>query len=111
MSTILQVIAIAAVGIGTFFSVVGVLGFLRLPDVFARLHATGKVNVFGVVLLLIATMVRAQLEWGVSLVLICFLMITGPVTAHAIGSAAKRLGLPMKRAVRDDLARDVNNPK
>ena len=111
MSTILQVIAIAAVGIGTFFSVVGVLGFVRLPDVFSRLHATGKVNVFGVVLLLIATMVRAQLEWGLSLVLICFLMITGPVTAHAISSAAKRLGLLMKRAVRDDLARDANNPK
>ena len=111
MSTILQVIAIAAVGIGTFFSVVGVVGFMRLPDVFARLHATGKVNVFGVVLLLVATMARAQLEWGVSLVLICFLMITGPVTGHAIGSAAKRLGLPMKGAVRDDLARDVNNPK
>jgi multicomponent Na+:H+ antiporter subunit G len=27
---------------------------LRLPDVYTRLHATGKVSVFGVVMLLLA---------------------------------------------------------
>jgi len=37
MDTILQVIAIPAVLTGTFFSVVGVLGFIRLPDVYTPL--------------------------------------------------------------------------
>jgi len=31
-------------------------------------------------------------------------VIGGPVTSHAIGSAAHRIGIPMKRAIRDDLA-------
>jgi multisubunit Na+/H+ antiporter MnhG subunit len=30
-------------------------------------------------------------------------MIAGPAAAHALASAAKRIGLPMKGAVRDDL--------
>ena len=34
-------------------------------------------------------------------------MVSGPVAAHAIGSAAYRIGVPMKDAVRDDLASQV----
>ena len=103
METILQFIAIAAVISGTLFSIVGVLGLIRLPDVYTRLHATGKVGVFGVVLLLVAAVASTSLHWGRALLLIVLLMIAGPVTSHALASAAYRLGIPMKQAVRDDL--------
>jgi multicomponent Na+:H+ antiporter subunit G len=53
MEIVLQVIAILAVVAGTAFSVLGVLGYVRLPDVYTRLHAVGKVGVFGAVLLLL----------------------------------------------------------
>jgi multicomponent Na+:H+ antiporter subunit G len=76
---------------------------LRLPDVYTRLHATGKVGVFGVVLLLTAAVAYTRLGWGKALVLIILLMIGGPVVAHAIGSAAYRLGIPMDNPVRKDL--------
>ena len=109
MTTILQLFAIVAVLTGTFFSVVGVLGFIRLPDVYTRLHATGKVGVFGVVLLLFAAVVWTPLGWGRALILMAFLMITGPVTSHAIGSAANRIGLPRKGAERDDLMHDTTS--
>jgi len=88
MHTFLEFIAILAVIIGTAFSVLGVLGFIRMPDVYTRLHATGKVSVFGVVLLLLATVALTPLEFGKGLVLIVLLVIGGPVTSHAIGSAA-----------------------
>lgn len=104
MQTLSHLLAILAVVIGTAFSVLGVLGFIRMPDVYTRLHATGKVSVFGVVLLLLATVALTPLEFGKGLVLIVLLVIGGPVTSHAIGSAAHRIGLPLKRAVRDDLA-------
>ena len=104
METVLQFIAIVAVVIGTFFSVVGVIGLVRLPDVYTRLHATGKVGVFGVVLLLVAAVAYTPLAWGQALVLIVLLMVAGPVTAHAIGSAAYRIGIPMKEPVQDDLS-------
>ncbi len=103
MQTLLQLIAILAVILGTVFSVLGVLGFIRLPDVYTRLHATGKVSIFGVVLLLLATVMLTPLGFGKGLVLIALLVIGGPATSHAIGSAAHRIGIPMKRAIRDDL--------
>ena len=103
MTTVLQLIALLAVIIGTFFSLVGVLGFIRFPDVYSRLQATGKVGVFGVVLLLVAAVIWTELGLGKAILLIVLLMIAGPVTTHAISSAAYRIGLPMKGAVRDDL--------
>lgn len=103
MDILSQLIATLAVLLGTFFSVVGILGYIRLPDVYTRLHATGKVGVFGVVLLLVAAVFWAPLGWGRGLILVLTLMITGPVTAHALGSAANRIGLPRKGADRDDL--------
>ncbi|MDX9819311.1 MAG: monovalent cation/H(+) antiporter subunit G, partial [Desulfococcus multivorans] len=79
-SDILQYLAAAAVVVGTFFSIVGVLGFIRLPDVYTRLHATGKVGVFGVVFLLIAAVIHTPLGWGKGLFLVFFLLVTGAVT-------------------------------
>ena len=105
MEQILQITALVAVIIGTAFSVLGVLGFIRFPDVYTRLHATGKVGVFGIVLLLIAAVNLSLLGFGKAIVLIVMLMISGPVAAHTISAAAYRIGIPMKSAVRDDLAK------
>ena len=109
METAFQIIAIAAVVIGTFFSVVGVFGYIRLPDAYTRLHATGMVSIFGVVLLLVASAAWTPVSWDHALVLIIFLLAAGPPTAHAIASAAHRIGLPRKRALRDDLARETES--
>lgn len=97
-------IATLAVLVGTFFSFVGIVGLVRLPDVYARMHATGKVSTFGVVLLTVAAVFVTPLAWSKALVLIALLILVGPVVSHAISSASYRLGLPMKQAVRDDLA-------
>ena len=109
METLSQLIALLAVVIGTGFSVIGILGYVRLPDVYARLHATGKVGVFGVVLLLIAAAALTPLGLGKALVLIALLLVLGPVTSHAVASAAYRIGLPLKAAGRDDLADQIKH--
>ena len=103
MNTILQLLTIVIIIGATIFSVIGVLGLHRLPDVYTRLHATGKVGVLGVVLLLVAAAMVTPLAWSKALVLILFLLLTGPVSAHALSSAAYRLGVPMKGAIRNDL--------
>lgn len=104
MENIGYILAIIAVLIGSVFSIVGILGLIRLPDAYTRLHATGKVSTFGVVLLLVAAAFVMPGVWGKALVMIVLLVIAGPVVSHALGSAAYRLGIPMKRVVRDDLA-------
>lgn len=103
MEVFLQWTAVVAIVLGTFLSLVGVIGYIRFPDVYTRLHATGKVGIFGVVLLLVAAIVWTPLGWGRGLVLIAFLMIAGPVTAHALASAAYRIGIPFRSFVRNDL--------
>lgn len=104
METVFELIAIIAILVGTFFSFAGVLGLIRLPDVYSRLHATGKVGVFGVVLFALAAAAYTPLGWARALLLAALLMIAGPVSAHAISSAAYRIGVPLRRAERDDLA-------
>jgi multicomponent Na+:H+ antiporter subunit G len=103
MQTVLYLIAIVAVVVGTAFSLIGVLGFVRLPDVYTRLHATGKVGVFGGVLLMagVALVTPAGLAKG--LLLIVLLMFVGPATSHCLSSAAYRMGIRLRPSVRDDL--------
>lgn len=104
METIGYILAILAVLVGSAFSIIGIIGMVRLPDALARLHATGKVSTFGVILLLVAAAIVMPGVWGKALVMIALLVIAGPVVSHALGSAAYRLGVPMKRTVRNDLA-------
>lgn len=110
MEAFSYIIAILAVVIGTCFSVVGTLGYFRLPDVYTRLHATGMISIFGVVALLVTAALQTPVSWGHALVLILFLLIAGPPTAHSIASAAHRIGLPRKGASRDDLADQIDKP-
>ena len=111
MNTFFELLAIIAILIGTFFSIVGAMGAWRLPDVYTRLHATGKVGVFGVVLLLVAAMLVTPLGWAKGALLIVLLMVAGPVVTHALASAAHRLRIPMKGNGRNDLDNGVGNKR
>ncbi|MCL6510323.1 MAG: monovalent cation/H(+) antiporter subunit G [Anaerolineae bacterium] len=104
MEIIGQTLALVLVGIGTFFSILGVLGLMRLPDVYTRLHAAGKVGVFGAVFLAGATALIIPSLFGKAVILMVLLVIAGPVVSHALASAAYRMGIAVKRAIRDDLA-------
>ena len=109
MRVVLEALAVLAVLVGTAFSVIGIIGMLRLPDVYTRLHATGKVSTFGAVLLLVAAALVIDAVWAKALIAIALLLLAGPVVSHALGSAALRMGIPMKQAVRDDLHRERGN--
>jgi len=103
MENVSLLIAILAVCIGTLFSLTGVIGYIRFPDVYTRLHASAKVSVFGVVLLMVAAISYTPLSLGKGLVLISLLLISGPVISHTLASAAYRINIPRKNTGRDDL--------
>jgi multicomponent Na+:H+ antiporter subunit G len=109
MDNILIIVAILAVCIGTFFSFTGVLGYIRFPDVYTSLHASGKVSVFGAVFLIVAAISWTPLSLGRGLVLIGLLLISGPVISHALASAAYRIKIPLEQTLRDDLNHGENN--
>ena len=77
-----------------FFSLVAVVGFVRLPDVFARAHAASKSETLGALLGLLAAGVAfgPGSESVKLLMLALFVLVTGPTAAHAIVRAAARAG-------------------
>lgn len=103
MILIAQVAALFFLISGTLFSILGIIGFLRLPDVYTRLHASGKVSVFGVVFLLIAAILLTPLGVWKGLLLIFFVLMAAPSVSHSIASAAYKIGVPMSQPRRDDL--------
>ena len=78
--------------IGGFFTLVGSLGLLRLPDFYMRLHGPTKATTLGVGAILIASAVYFSLRGeGLSLheiLITLFLFITAPVSAHLMAKAA-----------------------
>jgi multicomponent Na+:H+ antiporter subunit G len=96
MEAVRLAVALLALLAGTAFSAAGILGLLRLPDEYARLHATGKVSVFGVVFLTVAALAMTPVGWGKALFLIFFLLLTAPAASHSVTSAAYRIGLKIE---------------
>lgn len=103
MSLALQLVGISALVAGTVFSILGILGMLRLPDSYTRLHATGKVSAFGCVFLCIAAISLTPFTLGKGLVLIFLLLLSAPTVSHAIASAAYRAGAPRLTTQTDEL--------
>lgn len=77
--------------VGTIFMLISAIGVLRLPDVFARMHAAGKAATLGVSCVLLA----AGLFYGSTMlmrmiVLILLFFITAPISTTAMARAAYR---------------------
>lgn len=82
-------LADALVIIGVFGMTVGIYGMIRMPDVYTKLHASSKVVVLGVIMLLVASVVTREAAIIYRVLLIgVFLVLTTPVAAHVIGKAA-----------------------
>jgi multicomponent Na+:H+ antiporter subunit G len=99
----MEILGLIILWIGIGFSAVGILGLLRLPDMYTRLHASGKVSTVGLIALLLgaALLMPSTLLKVVALAL--FAMLTLPVSTHAIALAGYRSGVRMSWFVRDDL--------
>lgn len=87
MVTIIVILLISA---GTFFFAVGTIGILRLPDFYTRMHAVGKCETLGVVLIIAGLIIYEGLTLlSLKLALIaCFIFIANPTATHAVVRAA-----------------------
>jgi len=107
---IIDVIVTLLLAAGIFFMFTGVIGLLRLPDFYTRLHATGKCDTLGEVLIIAGLLLyhlfvySPGAELSVKLVpvklifLIMFIFLANPTATHAIMKAAYKTGLkPWKK--------------
>jgi multicomponent Na+:H+ antiporter subunit G len=74
---------------GLFFYFVGVLGLIRMPDVFCRMHATTKCDTMGAGLIFIGLIIWQGTTF-VSLnifIILLFIWLTNPTAAHYIAKS------------------------
>lgn len=89
--TLLQTLGTSLLIFGVLFSVSGVVGVLRLPNIYSRLHASGNTGTLGIGFLCLGAMVL-QPQFAFKLItLLLFIIFTGPVASHAIATAEHRL--------------------
>lgn len=112
---ILNVLIWVALGIGLFFNTLGVIGILRFPDVYTRLHADTKATTFGSIFTAMAVVLYAAGQyWHTqdgqyatlalhTVLAVVVLAITNATGAHAIARAAYRRGHRPAQAVVDHL--------
>ncbi len=75
--------------LGAFLSLAAGVGLLRFPDAIARMHATTKPQIMGLIFILAAVALQ-QRRLSTILVLatlLGFQMMTAPISAHMIGRA------------------------
>ncbi len=87
---IAEIIGAILLIIGVTFSVMGVIGILRLPDTYTRLHASGATSTLGVLFLCLGTAIILPEALLKVIALSIFLFFSGPVGSHAIAAAAHR---------------------
>lgn len=105
MNVLEWISAILAVA-GAALMALGGLGVLRLPDVIGRMHAATKPPTLGLVLVVVAAMLRVDevADLGLLLLVLLLQFLTAPVGAHLIGRASYDSGgLLAPDTVRDDL--------
>jgi len=107
-SPLLEFLGYCLIILGSFFSLVGSIGLLRLPDLYTRLHAGSKVVTLGVGGIALGCLVAAPSLEGATKILLsmAFLFLTAPITSHAIGRAGYYSGVRMcPETVKDEYER------
>jgi multicomponent Na+:H+ antiporter subunit G len=85
---------------GVFFNLSAVVGILRLPDLYCRLHSSSKNTTLGSMLILVGLALR-ELQFGevpaaLKLVAIAILiLIVNPIGSHALARASYKYGVPL----------------
>lgn len=95
MALAIDILVWALLLAGGAFGIIGGIGILRLPDVYTRLHGAGITDTLGAGLILLGlTVYEGFTLIAVKLVLIfIFLVLTSPVSSHALADAAYGSGL------------------
>lgn len=116
MTVIANTLTVLLVSIGVIFTVVSVIGILRLPDVYTKSHAATKGTTFGVLCTLLGVFLHFWLiegDFNIKLLLgIIFLFITAPIGGHIMARSAYISGVrPSNMTKRDDLKEVVEQGK
>lgn len=83
------------IGVGVVFLFLGGLGIFRFPDVYNRLQAGTKCTTLGAVLTIIGVGITEPSWFFKSLIIAVFILLTNPISAHALARASYKVGVKL----------------
>jgi|SRR5687768_13993639 multicomponent Na+:H+ antiporter subunit G len=95
MALAVEIVSWGFIILGSFFTIVGMLGLLRMPELFARMHAASVMETLGAGFLIFGMLIQA----GVSLTafklffILALFLLTAPVVTHALAQTALHEGV------------------
>jgi multicomponent Na+:H+ antiporter subunit G len=95
MTLAIEIVSWVLLLLGSFFTIVGGIGLVRMPEIFTRMHAASVTDTLGVGFLMLGMCLQA----GFSLVtlklvfLLALFFFTGPVVTHALAQACLHEGV------------------
>ena len=92
-----EIVAGALLGLGLIFLSGSLIGMLRLPDFYSRIHASGNSETLGVMLGFLGLAVYNGVSvTSAKILLISFFLFAGnPIGSHILAKAAYKTGLPV----------------
>jgi multicomponent Na+:H+ antiporter subunit G len=91
----IEILGSILVLLGALFHFSAGLGMLRMPDVYTRMQAGTKASTLGNTLVLMGLAVY-QPGWSLKLLIIAyFVLMTNPVSSHALARAAYAIKMPI----------------
>ncbi len=95
MTMAIDIVSWVLILLGSFFTLVGAFGLVRMPEVFTRMHAASVTDTAGVGFLILGMALQAgfslvTLKLGILMALFLF---TGPVVTHALAQACMHEGI------------------
>lgn len=93
----MTVVAVIFVCSGVFFLLMGAIGLLRFPDFYTRMHAAGKADTLGSLLVLIGLAFYEGFDLSAVKILsiAIFIFVTSPAATHAMARSALKNKMPI----------------
>ncbi len=92
---ITDVIGAAVIAFGVAFLFLGGLGIFRLPDVYNRLQAGTKCTTMGAFCTILGVGIVEPDWFFKTLVIAVFILLTNPISAHALARASYKIGVEL----------------
>jgi len=96
-----EYVSVFLIGVGVMFFIAGILGVLRFPDIYSRLHALTKADNVGLGFIILGLAIGiGEISAGLKLLFIWVLVIISSATScYLIARAALRMGIVPWRKV------------
>lgn len=100
MTGLVDLLSLACLMVGGFFSIVGGIGLVRLPELFSRMHAASVTDTMGAGFIILGLLLQSGFsQVSIKLVLVLlFMLFSGPAATHALAKAALHGGVRPRTA-------------